>query len=115
MKGTDLNKIFVGLDRIIAGEFWAPQNVLKALLAARPPQSSSRYHLGLSPREWEVANCLTRGLQDKSIAKELNLSPHYVRQVTKQIYDKLGVRTRMQAAMRVRVAMDADSGLSRIA
>jgi DNA-binding NarL/FixJ family response regulator len=107
MKSTDLNNTFTGLERILSGEYYYPNDVVRALAEAPPPaSSSSNYHLGLSAREWSVANCLTRGLPNKAIAHELKLTQGYVGQVTKQIYDKLGVRTRTGAAMRVKAALD---------
>jgi two-component system nitrate/nitrite response regulator NarL len=108
LKRTDLESTFIGLARILAGELWMPQEVFMALATTPMRANSANYHLGLSPREWDVARCLTRGLQDKQIANELRLSPHYVRQVTKQIYDKLDVKTRTQAAMRVSKILDDD-------
>lgn len=101
LKQTELDAIFVGLARILNGEQWMPQDLLMALATTSPRAQRPEYHLGLSPREWSVARCLTRGLQDKEIAGELGLSPHYVRQVTRQIYDKLDVKTRTQAAIRI--------------
>lgn len=105
LKRADIDSTFVGLKRLLAGEKWWPQEVLMALVTSpsRKP-SNPNLHLGLSKREWDVARCLTRGLQDKQIAIELNISPNYIRQVTSQIYEKLDVSTRTQAAMVVRAS-----------
>jgi two-component system nitrate/nitrite response regulator NarL len=103
LKGTNIDNMFVGLDRILAGELWMPQDVLIAF-ATNPARKSEsfNYHLGLSPREWDLARCLVRGLQDKEIANELKISPHYVRQRLSHIYGKLGVNTRYRAAIALR-------------
>jgi two-component system nitrate/nitrite response regulator NarL len=58
-------------------------------------------HLGLSQREWDVARCIARGLSGKQIAKELNVTDGHVRQVSCVIYDKLQVRNRVEAALKV--------------
>lgn len=103
LKGADLKTALIGIARILAGELWMPQEVLIALATAAPERPQpSKYHLGLSPREWEVARCLARGLQDKVIASELGLSHGYVRQVTRQIYEKLDVNTRIQAVIKLK-------------
>jgi DNA-binding NarL/FixJ family response regulator len=97
LKETKLDAAFIGLARLLNGEPWMPYDVLTELattMEVRP--SRNGYHLGLSPREWEVACALTRGLEDKEIAKELGLSPAYLRQVTGQIYRKLAVKNRTQ-------------------
>ena len=99
LKGTDIDRTFVGLGRLLSGEQWMPEEVFTALVTTAPRPQPSKYHLGLSPREWDVARCLKRGLQDKQIASELKLSPLYVRQVVGQILNKLNVGTRTQAAL----------------
>lgn len=102
LKNQSVDNMFIGISRIISGELWVPQDLLMALATTTPRAPTSHHHLGLSPREWEIANLLTRGLQNKQIARDLNLSHHYVRQVTTQIYEKLDVSTRMQAAEIIR-------------
>src|SRR5579872_621691 len=69
LKGVDLDTAFIGLGRLLNGERWMPEAVFMAL-ATTPPPPPSKYHLGLSPREWDVARGLTRGLQNKEIAYE---------------------------------------------
>ena len=102
LKGGDLDKMFVGINRILTGEFWMPEPVIMALAnnpAPFPARSNDRF--GLSPREWDVAKAMTRGLQNKQIAQELGKSPQYIAQVTKQVFYKLGVDNRTQAALLV--------------
>jgi DNA-binding NarL/FixJ family response regulator len=102
LKGGDVETTFRGIARIIEGEPFVPTKLLKALAMSAPDrQRPKNYHLGLSPREWTVANGIMRGLQNKVIAHEHRLSEAYVRQVTTQIYQKLGVRTRTQAAIKL--------------
>lgn len=50
----------------------------------------------LTPREWEVAALVARGLVDKEIADQLGIAHHTVRTHLKRMYDKLNVRTRAQ-------------------
>ena len=51
----------------------------------------------LSDREKEVLQLLVNGLDYRSIARELSISPHTVRKHTSNIYDKLHVSSKTQA------------------
>ncbi len=54
----------------------------------------------LSEREREVLERLARGLPDKEIAAELKISLPTVRYHLKHVYEKLHVRTRVEAALK---------------
>jgi DNA-binding NarL/FixJ family response regulator len=56
----------------------------------------------LSPREQEVLKGITRGLSNKEIAGELNLTEGTVKNYVSVIFQKLGVQDRTQAALRAR-------------
>jgi two-component system nitrate/nitrite response regulator NarL len=101
LKGANLDSTFIGIGRLLLGEFFVPPEILKMLASSSPENRSADSHFGLSRREWTIADGITRGLQNKAIAREQNLSEAYVRQVVTQIFDKLGVRTRTQAAMKL--------------
>ncbi|TCG02887.1 hypothetical protein BZM27_52515 [Paraburkholderia steynii] len=111
--------MFIGLSRILGGELWIPEEVLLRFTcsAQAPSASLNQRPLGLSPREWDLARCIARGLSGKQIARELNVSEGHVRQVSCVIYDKLQVRNRVEAALRVNAELAlgreaADKGLS---
>jgi DNA-binding CsgD family transcriptional regulator len=56
----------------------------------------------LSGREQEVLYWVALGLTNDEVARRLWLSPHTVRTHLQHIYGKLGVRTRTEAAARLR-------------
>lgn len=58
-------------------------------------------HPNLSLRENEVLGCVARGLENKEIAKQMDVSVFTVNAHLQSIYEKLGVRNRMEA---VRIA-----------
>ena len=67
-------------------------------------------HLGLSPRESEVAHCLLDGDVERTIAKELRLSTHTVHSYVWRIYRKAGVRSRQELTIRAfRVIQSLDT------
>jgi DNA-binding NarL/FixJ family response regulator len=70
-------------------------------VAARAQPSQGVYE-PLSPRELEVLSLLAEGLTNKEIADRLIISPGTVKRHTVNIYNKLGVNNRTQAASRGR-------------
>jgi DNA-binding NarL/FixJ family response regulator len=53
----------------------------------------------LSPREVQVLRLIAEGADNAAIGLELSLSPHTVKQYVTNILEKLGVRSRVQAAV----------------
>lgn len=56
---------------------------------------------GLSPREEQLAALLCRGLQNKAIAYEMDLSENTVENYLRRLYRKLGVRNRAGLVFRM--------------
>ena len=56
----------------------------------------------LTPAEREVLRLLARGMDNPAIARKLNKSEKTVRNQVSSIFDKLGVRTRVEAIVRLR-------------
>lgn len=54
----------------------------------------------LTEREMGVILCLTQGLTNEEIAKQLHISVHTVKAHLEAIYDKLNVSNRVQAAIK---------------
>lgn len=66
-----------------------------------PNQIPSQGHWPtLTPREYSIVECLTRGCSNKEIAAALRLSEPMVKSALRIIYAKLGVADRLQAALR---------------
>lgn len=107
LKKTDINRIFIGLKRISEGELWIPQEILMALASNTPKTKTPDLQtFNLTPKEWEVARCLTQGLPDKAIANQLGNTAGTIRQMMHTIYGKLGVQGRTQAALLMRKMLD---------
>lgn len=56
----------------------------------------------LTARETQIYNLLLQGSGDKKIAAELGVSWHTVRAAVKNVFNKLGVNSRLELVVRVR-------------
>lgn len=91
-KSAPADQLVDGLERVCRGEqpgFDTPQRGIRQ--TAMPE---------LTSRESEVVALLSLGLSNDEIGKELFLGVETVRTYVRQIYRKLGVRNRTQAALR---------------
>jgi DNA-binding NarL/FixJ family response regulator len=70
------------------------------LLEAAGAQPGDHSVLSLSPREKEVLALLAQGLSNVAIGQALFISPVTVKVHVRHIFDKLGVRSRAEAALR---------------
>lgn len=59
--------------------------------------------LGLSPREVEMLEALATGESNKEFARRLGISPNTVKTHLSRVYEKLGVRRRVQAIEKARL------------
>ena len=72
----------------------------KVVQSFQQPTPPPRQDEGLSKRESEVLNYISRGYSDKEVAEALWLTPATVRSYLKTIYGKLHVHSRMQAILK---------------
>jgi two-component system nitrate/nitrite response regulator NarL len=88
--------------RVLAGEVFLEQRLLQVLL--RPPEAAGENAAGqLSDRERRILRLVFQGLANKEIASRMELSESTVKAVLRQLFHKLGVRTRSQL---VKVALE---------
>lgn len=77
------------------------QNVLEFAHAFRDAVNATDYlATQLTPREYEVLIRIVDGLSNKQIAEEMFIAVSTVKTYVKNIYKKLGVRSRVQATIR---------------
>jgi DNA-binding NarL/FixJ family response regulator len=74
---------------------------LAASLGLRIPREA-KGATSLSPREAEVHELIAQGLTNEEIAKSLYISVSTTKVHVKHIYEKLGVRSRLEAAHALR-------------
>lgn len=77
------------------------RDLLAGQVAARPSHRHSGHslppQLPLSGRQHEVMQAMSRGLSNKDIAREMGLSPETVKVHLREIFARLGARTRTEA------------------
>jgi two-component system nitrate/nitrite response regulator NarL len=88
------------------GQVWANSEQLQLLLStlkkATPIKAASSLGLNLlAMRETEVANLVALGLPNKGIALKLNITEHTVSNYLFNIYNKLGISSRVELVLYV--------------
>jgi two-component system nitrate/nitrite response regulator NarL len=92
--------------RVVEGYQWIDPDLLRPLLYA---QMHSAVLEVLTLRETEVANLVSRGLRNKEIARQMNISEATVKMHLHHIYEKLHLASRTQLAVRSQPAATPDS------
>lgn len=90
-----------GIQAIQDGEYWLPRHVLCTHLENTRqlrPAAAPASHVKLSPKERQLLALLSQGCSNDVIASRLAISPHTVKTHFYNLYRKLQVRNRVQAA-----------------
>jgi DNA-binding NarL/FixJ family response regulator len=77
----------------------APKAARALVASYTTPAAPSGLLASLTDREGEVLNLLSRGLRYEQIAEQMRLSTNTVHTHTKNVYKKLNVRSKTEAAM----------------
>ena len=95
-------EIITAIRRLCAGEtLLSPREAVELFRLVDEQRNAERtaHHLReqLTPREQELLQLLTEGLDDAAMAERLSISPKTVRNHMVNVLDKLGVHSRLQA------------------
>ncbi len=100
------------IEAVMKDTSWLSRSIMEKLARIRTPETTP-VGVGLdelTPREREVLALICRGLDDKSIARTLDVSGNTVRNHVARIYSKIGVNRRNAAAAWARArGFDGDS------
>jgi two-component system, NarL family, nitrate/nitrite response regulator NarL len=100
LKGASGTELIQTIGRVHAGERYVDPSLAAMLLMAAPEGPTKRDPLStLTKRELQVLHCLGRGRSNKEIARELNLSEKTVKHHLGELFSKLQVRNRVEAAI----------------
>jgi DNA-binding NarL/FixJ family response regulator len=104
-KGDGLRDLALAIRRVAAGERVIARELHDGAVAAlgqlaRRARESADVLSGLTKRERQVLEMLSKGLTVGQVATRLGISPRTVETHVAKLYRKLGVRTRLQAVSR---------------
>ncbi|UCG11888.1 MAG: hypothetical protein JSU72_15415 [Deltaproteobacteria bacterium] len=96
-----LEQFLKGVRAILNGELWLSREIMmKYILEGRDPQrASEKTEAILTPREVEILAQVAVGARNEEIADELSISPHTVKTHLYNIFKKIDVPNRLQAAL----------------
>jgi len=101
---SDFKSLCRCVDKVNEGQIWAKSSELSLVLGAfaqlTPVRAVNADGLRLlTKREHDVVRLLVEGLQNREIARELNLSEHTIKNYLFHIFDKLGVSSRVELVL----------------
>ena len=96
LKSAEARQVMEAIQRVHAGEAILPPTLAARVLDELAAPASSP--ADLTPRETQVLQQIVRGLGNKEIAATLSISENTVKTHVRHILDKLGLRSRAEAA-----------------
>lgn len=101
LKDMEPEELLNQIERALEGKMVMSEAVTQALATAiRRPQPNSAAKLdSLTGRELEILKLIAKGLSNKLIARELDISDGTVKVHVKHLLKKLGLRSRVEAAV----------------
>ena len=101
--GTEI--LMKSIHAVLAGEYWVGRepvsNLLQYLrgLLDSSTKISRQKRFGLTPRELDIVSAVVAGYANKEIAEHFKISEDTVKHHLSNIFDKLGVSTRLELAL----------------
>ncbi len=101
LKDTDPDMLLEQIKQAVGGKMVLSEAVTKVLAAAirRPAARPASELDALTGREVEILECIAKGMSNKVIARELDISDGTVKVHVKHLLKKLGLRSRVEAAV----------------
>ena len=104
LKESASDVLFKSIPAVMGGEFWVGkkavgtlETALKEIAALFP--APVRKHFGLTPREREIVGVILTGCSNSDIAGRFSISEKTVKHHLTNIFDKLGVSSRLELAL----------------
>lgn len=103
LEGADMDQLLRGAAEIREGRMWMPREVMQRCIERnRSQQKSAALLANLTKREVEILRHTTLGATNREIANRLCLSEHTIKTHMHNIFKKINVKNRVQAANLVR-------------
>lgn len=93
LRGSPLRQTLFGKEAVLV--------TIERESSTLPSPQKLRARFGLTPREAEVALLIAEGLDNRTLASRLHISPHTARRHTEKVFGKLGIASRTAVAIRL--------------
>src|ERR1700720_4212459 len=105
LKDSATQLLLKSIHAVMAGEYWVGRDSVSNLvqylrnLMQSTNEESKQKKFGLTPRELEIVSAVVAGYANREIAEYFKISEDTVRHHLSNIFDKLGVSTRLELAL----------------
>ncbi len=105
LKDSATQLLLKAIHTVMAGEYWvgreAVSNLVQYLrgLIQSGGETARQKKFGLTPRELEIISAVVAGFANKEIAEYFKISEDTVKHHLSNIFDKIGVSTRLELAL----------------
>jgi two-component system, NarL family, nitrate/nitrite response regulator NarL len=103
LKDSATQILLKSIRAVMNGEYWVGResvsNLVQYLRSLIDSSVTSRKRYGLTPRELEIISAVVAGFANKEIAEYFKISEDTVKHHLSNIFDKLGVSTRLELAL----------------
>lgn len=105
LKDSATQVLLKAIQTVMAGEYWVHREsvsnlvqYLRTLMQSTHDEAKQK-KFGLTPRELEIVSAVVAGYSNKEIAEYFKISEDTVKHHLSNIFDKLGVSTRLELAL----------------
>lgn len=105
LKESATQLLLKGIRSVMAGQYWVGRESVNDIVeylkstAAGAQADSQAKNFGLTKREMEILGTIVAGFTNKEIAKKFSLSEDTVKHHLTNIFDKVGVSSRLELAL----------------
>jgi DNA-binding NarL/FixJ family response regulator len=105
LKDSATQLLLKSIHAVMAGEYWVGRDSVSNLvqylrnLMQSTNEDSKQKKFGLTPRELEIVSAVVAGYANREIAEYFKISEDTVKHHLSNIFDKLGVSTRLELAL----------------
>src|SRR5579864_6577517 len=105
LKDSATQLLLKAIHTVMAGEYWVGRESVSNLvqylrtLVQSSGEEARQKKFGLTPRELEIVSAVVAGYSNKEIAEYFKISEDTVKHHLSNIFDKLGVSTRLELAL----------------
>jgi DNA-binding NarL/FixJ family response regulator len=105
LKDSATQLLLKSIHTVMAGEYWVGREAVSNLVQYLRMQMQASHEesrqkkFGLTPRELEIVSAVVAGYSNKEIAEYFKISEDTVKHHLSNIFDKLGVSTRLELAL----------------